>query len=119
MTADASAASGVTLDPTTVAELAVFPFNSGMSNTLLFPPWTPFHLPNVCPSPKVQVKAPTHGWTFHPTSRVTLARSESMPVMSVIWYFGFEFLRRIIPGATGFGSCFFAGEVRFALVGFF
>lgn len=60
ITGVASAAFGFPL-PTTVSELAIFPFSAGMSNALLLPPRMPFHLPSPCPSPLVQVNAPTHG----------------------------------------------------------
>ena len=116
MTAEASAASGVPPDATTVSELAVFPFKGGMSKTLLFPPLTPFHRPISIPSGSVQVKAPTHGCTFHPTSNVTFVRSDKIPLISVIWYFGLLFLRRMIPGSSS-GSFFFVDD--FALLDFF
>ena len=116
MTAEASAAFGVPPDATTVSELAVFPFKGGMLKALLFPPSIPFHRPISVPSGIVQVKAPTHGCTFHPTSNVTFDRSDKIPLISVIWYFGLLFLRRMIPGSTS-GSCFFVEG--FALLNFF
>lgn len=82
----------------TVSWLALFPFSAGILKNLLFPPLMPLHLPKVFPSPSVHVRAPTHGWTFHPTSRVTLPWEDSLPLMFVIWYLGFEFLRWMMPG---------------------
>lgn len=83
MTADTSAASGVPPDGT-VAAVAFFPFSGGMSKTSLFPPTTPFHRPKSFPSSSVHVNAPTHGWTFHPTSSVTLLRPDMTSLISVI-----------------------------------
>ena len=116
MTAEASAAFGVPPDATTVSELAVFPFKGGMLKTLLFPPLIPLNRPISVPSGIVQVKAPTHGCTFQPTSNVTFVRSDRTPLISVIWYFGLLFLRRIIPGSSS-GSCFFVDGL--ALLDFF
>ena len=83
-TALASAALGDPPLGTTVTLLALFPFRLGISNTLLFPPATPFHLPNSDPSGIVHVKAPTQGCTFHPICNVTFPLSASLPVISVI-----------------------------------
>lgn len=50
------------------------------------------------PVPGLHQSAPTHGWTFQPTTSVALPRSAIFPVMSVIWYLAFWFRRRRTPG---------------------
>ncbi len=115
-TADASAGFGFRGDAITVSLIALFPFNEGKSKALHFPPLIPSHLPQFCPSPCVQVNAPTHGCTFHPTSSVTLPIEANFPSILVIWYFGFEFLKRIMPGMV---SCSFFGDDFLDLADFF
>lgn len=58
----------------------------GNVNASLLPPSSPFQAPTF--SQFVHVNAPTHGCTFQPNSSVTFARFCSLPVRSVIWYFG-------------------------------
>ena len=58
----------------------------GNVNASLLPPSSPFQAPTF--SQFVHVNAPTHGCTFQPNSSVTLALFCSLPVRSVIWYFG-------------------------------
>ena len=114
-TAEALAASGEFSDDMTISEVVEddLPFNGGRSKLLLLPRLMPFHFPNSFPSSMVQVNAPIHGCTFHPTPNVTLLRSEMIPLISVIWYFGFEFLRRMIPG-SGFDTSFLLNVFFFA-----
>ena len=49
---------------------------------------------------------------------MTLVCEASFPLMSVIWYFGFEFFKRTMPGVTSGSGVFFLpddGELLFLL----
>lgn len=91
ITAFASAGFGFPGDATTGSFAVALPFNAGKSNALLLPPLIPLHLPKLLCC--VRNNAPTHGCTFHPTSKVTLSVEANRPSKLVIWYFGFEFLK--------------------------
>ena len=76
-TGEASATFSGFPDPFTASWLTPFTFKAGMLKDLLLPPLMPLHLPQPIPSSVVHVKAPTHGWTFHPSSSVTLEVEDS------------------------------------------
>lgn len=107
----ASAGFGFPGDPRTGSFAAALPFNAGKSNALLLPPLIPLHLPKLLCC--VHNSAPTQGCTFHPTSNVTLPVEANRPLKLVIWYFGFEFLKRMTPifefSALVFLTGFFLG----------
>lgn len=111
ITAFASAGFGFSGDATTGSFAVALPFNAGKSNALLLPPLIPLHLPKLLCC--VHKSAPTQGCTFHPTSNVTLPVEANRPLRLVIWYFGFEFLKRMTPifesSVLGLGLVFLIG----------
>ncbi len=69
-----------------------------------------------------QVRAPTHGCTFHASSSVAFVFEATRPVGSVIWYLGRWEVSWSIPGVMGWDSGRLEVDLDFDfgfLVGFF